>query len=719
MGPRIVNSKWFLPALLVGSGLGAVVVVFAADLVGIGDQAGLGKAQIALLVVGIVLLLGGVGLATPAGQRASHNWSTRIAALNQPERPWRETYFRLLSIAARLGLISGLAEGIIYWIFSIVPGNLGWKQDLLPEILWIAPVLNGILFMVLGSLAAVLARGVRRLPLDLVGYAVFGWLAIYGPLLASGRVHRFAAVLLATGLTLELLRRVSAQRRVNSALLARSVALFAVFLALPSLAGITFGARDVAPSGLHPVLDQPEGPNILLIVLDTLRADRLSAYGYARPTTPHIDQFAREGVLFERAYVNAPWTLPSHATFFTGRYAHEHGAGGRPLDTRYPTLAEGLYARGYATAGFSANTYFVTPASGLARGFGHFEIYFSSPADMVYRTFYGKLLLSQLPLLGYYDVPGRKHANEVNQEFLTWAQAHRGTPFFAFLNYMDVHDPHIAPSPYNTTFTESPVRGDRFNSLLFPNNFTGERSLTPEEIQAEVDGYDASLTYLDAELANLFARLTALGLMDDTIVIITSDHGDAFGDHGLYGHGYDLYQDVLHVPFIVRYPAKIPAGLRVSEVVSLQALPATVMDLVGLRSESSFPGKTLVPCWTAESAEIPCSDGWAFASSPRGVRSEPDRPLGRRGAIVSLVTSDWHLILHEEGKVELYRTREDVKELNNLAATPEGERVVREIGPRIRDLVPAEDWELFRPLVEFGAPDGRGQRVSHSRWSRE
>ena len=313
MGLRIVNSKWFLPALFAGSGLGAIVTAFAADWVGIGDRAGLGKVQIALLVVGITLLLGGIALATPAGRRASHNWGARIAALSHPERPWRESYFRLLSMAARFGLICGFAEGIVCWIFSIVPGNLGWKQDLLPEILWIAPVLNGILFMVLGSLVAFLARGVRRLPLDLIGYAVFGWLAIYGPLFASGRVHRLAAGLLATGLTLELLRRVSAQRRVNSALLTCSVVLFAIFLALPSLTGITFGVHDVAPSELHPVLNQPESPNILLIVLDTLRADHLSAYGYARPTTPHIDRFAREGVLFEAAYVNAPWTLPSHS----------------------------------------------------------------------------------------------------------------------------------------------------------------------------------------------------------------------------------------------------------------------------------------------------------------------------------------------------------------------------------------------------------------------
>ena len=482
-----------------------------------------------------------------------------------------QKYFRILLIAACFGVFSGLAEGAVDWVLSVVPDGLGWRNDLVPGILWIAPAFNLILFLTLGVVLAALSRVLPRIRHDLLGYAVFGWLAIYGPLAATARLHQVACVLLASGVTFQLCRYARARKPASNSLLAGAFATLAVLAVLTSSMGALKASAKAAPPGMTVASSQTGAPNVLLITLDTLRADHVSAYGYHRLTTPNLDRFAAAGVLFERAFATASWTLPSHASIMTGRYPAEHRAGGSPLDNRYTTLAEYLAARGYATAGFVANMQYCSARNGLARGFAVYEDHFGTLGDMAVETAYGKWLARALLHVGYYDLPGRKRAATVNHEFLTWLDTPRQGPFFAFLNYFDVHDPYLAPSPYDTKFAQRRNVGNRINSELFPRDFTGGRPFSPAELQAEVDAYDGGLAYLDAALGALFRELAARNVLDRTLVIVTSDHGESFGNHNLFGHGNSMYRDLIHVPLIIRYPASVPSGTRITEAVSLQA----------------------------------------------------------------------------------------------------------------------------------------------------
>jgi arylsulfatase A-like enzyme len=598
---------------------------------------------------------------------------------------------RLFFIVACLGLFSGLAEGAVYWILSIIRIG-GWKNDLLPEILWIAPLFNLMVFLVVALLAVALFMVFsKKFQNELFAWAIFGWCAIYGPLSASGKLNQIACVLLASGVAVQLCRFVRA-RPVSNLFLTWTLVALSVTVVLVSVFG-EFEARIKIHSGSI-AKARPNSPNVLLITLDTLRADHLSSYGYPRKTTPNIDRLAEEGVLFENAFAGASWTLPSHATIMTGQPVHVHRAGGQPLDSRFPTLAEYFSARGYATAAFIANEFYCSSRTGLDRGFALYDDYYANIIDMAWRTFYGRLVLSELPLLGYYNIPGRRLAADVNAKFFDWLDEERKEPFFVFLNYFDVHDPYIAPVDSPRAFSTYSTRGRLINSLLFPRDFTGGRVLSAEERQAAIAGYDGSLAYLDAQLGFLFERLKAMGLLDNTLVIITSDHGESFGNHGLYGHGNSLYTNLLHVPLIFRYPKKVPARTRVTEAVSLQSIPATVLGILA-STDSPFPGDNLAPYWVEKRLPDATRVDFAVADSLPGIVQNPAYPLGRRSAMKSISTSQWHLILYEEGKVELFRTDHDPSESTNLAVTSEGREIISDLGSRVAKKMTRNEWSTF------------------------
>jgi arylsulfatase A-like enzyme len=428
-----------------------------------------------------------------------------------------------------------------------------------------------------------------------------------------------------------------------------------------------------------------DSPNVILIVLDTLRADHLSCYGYARATSPNIDALARRGARFERAISNCSWTLPAHASLFTGRYLHEHGADTRvPLSDVYPTLADVLAAQGYRTAGFAANTSFVTPEWGLRRGFAHFEAYGGSLADDAVRTVYGrKLAVNLLPRFGYWDIPGRKRAHQVNQEFLDWLDRSSPQPFFAFLNYLDVHDPYLPPSPFDTKFSRVPPRGDLINFQFQAHAYRRKLVLSAEEIQSEIDGYDGCLASLDDALGALFAELVRRGLDERTLVILTSDHGEAFGNHNLFGHGNSLYIETLHVPLIFVWPGRIPSGARIESVVGLQDVPPTVMELIGGTAASPFPGRSLGRLWRDDDDR---RSGMVLSEVSKAFDGPPGYP-NTTTDLKSLVTSEWHCIIPASGRAQLYAWTKDPTESDDLAGTPLG-----------RDLVPEFDRTLKRLL---------------------
>jgi len=342
-------------------------------------------------------------------------------------------------------------------------------------------------------------------------------------------------------------------------------------------------------------------PNLLLVVLDTVRADRLTPYGAPRDTTPCLSRLAREGTLFLNAISPAPWTLPSHASIFTGQFpsVHRTTTEHRYLETSIPTLAERLRERGYDTAGISANG-FVGPTFGLQRGFEDFAVVenAASPSQDPFRRHlvFGALL----GLLGNPEPLPDKGSGLENRLAHHWLDHHlRSTPerpFFLFVNYLEAHLPYgpdagprarLAPGPVRPSIaplvTESFGDGDIYRLIALAH------TLKPEDYQQLSDLYDASVATDDARLDELIQDLDRRGLLDETVVIVTSDHGENLGDHGgLLGHAFSVHQTLVHVPLIVRHPASFPAGLRYPGLVSTVSIFATLLAEAGTTPASGW-----------------------------------------------------------------------------------------------------------------------------------
>jgi len=587
----------------------------------------------------------------------------------------------------RLAVWFGLLTGIVEAAVSLMLPALGTPTRVSMEILWIAPAVNAGLFVLAGISMALTSRVLHAVRHDAAVMSVCVSLTAFACLLVADLIEPWSALVLAAGVGIAVGRHATTRRRIRTVAVRawRPVVLMACALGVAGFAWHPVAER-ISRAGLPPVGEA--APNVLLVVLDTLRADHVSAYGYARSTTPRLDGLAEHGVLFEQAFANSSWTLPSHASLLTGRLPGEHGADWRePMRAGIPTLAEAFAARGYATAAFAANTSYVAPEWGLGPGFTRFEVYGSSWADDVVRTAYGRrLALNLLPRLGYFDIPGRKRAPEVNREFLSWLDAADGRPFFAFLNYLDVHDPYVTDAPHHQRFSTDAARGDVINFQFQPHAFRRQAGITAAEIQAEIDAYDGCLTYLDEHLGRLFDEIARRGLDGSTLVVVTSDHGESFGEHDLFGHGNSLFLESLHVPLIVSWPGHVPAGVRVAGPVGLDRVARTIDELARPDAASAFPGRSLVDSWrTDRRIDEP------VISEVTGV---PEGPAGyptSRGSLTSLLTREWHLIQSASGGVELYAWVTDRSERTNLAGTAEGGPVVdalRRTAERLRSRTP-------------------------------
>jgi arylsulfatase A-like enzyme len=299
--------------------------------------------------------------------------------------------------------------------------------------------------------------------------------------------------------------------------------------------------------------------NVVLISIDTLRGDHLGCYGYPRPTSPQVDsQLAARGTLFERAYVTYPGTDGSHMSLLTGLYPCVHGLRASPASlhrsrTEAVTLAEYLRAAGWETAAFTEDAY-VTAATGFARGFAVFSEFKSAFEDG--------------------GPPG--HAFQTFTRGRSWlARNEKRLPFFLFLHTYQVHQPYTPPEGYA--------------EKVAPEHGTD---------RASVDAalYDGEIRYTDELVGQFLAGLEAAGIGNDTLVVFTGDHGDQFGEHNdLFGHGNSLFDDLLHVPLVMRAPDLVPAGKRVADVAGLIDVVPTVLDLLGLPPPIHTQGVSLVP----------------------------------------------------------------------------------------------------------------------------
>jgi len=416
-----------------------------------------------------------------------------------------------------------------------------------------------------------------------------------------------------------------------------------------------------------------QAPNVLFIVLDTVRSQSLSLYGYNRQTTPRLEEFAKTGTRFDRALSTTPWTLPSHGSMFTGYLAHELSTDWRtPLDATYPTLAEELQKAGYLTAGFVANLAYVSYVYGLNRGFIHYEDFEISPgefavsASLIRRTFG----MPNFRWFNYYELLNRKTAPEINRSFLDWLSKTKkeGRPFFAFLNYFDAHEPYLPPDTYKRMF------GNDVTSLPFADHW---KQYTPAEAKGLQNLYDGSIAYLDFQIGELLEELRSNGVLENTIVIITSDHGEEFSEHGVPSHGHSLYGPSLNVPLIISFPPKVPKGKVVPEWVSLRDLPATITELINTKNPTAnriFPGESLARHWNKTGLSKDDPDNLQpVISELRHAINLPEWFPVSKGDMKSMLTKDLHYIVGGDGKEEIYDLRRDPWETKDLSKSPSGQ----------------------------------------------
>jgi arylsulfatase A-like enzyme len=546
---------------------------------------------------------------------------------------------------------------------------------------WTVPVGHLVVLAFPCALVA-LVCAIRPKPVSLKSAAwLFATLASWNALLRLP-LHGLASLILAVGVGRHLgaaierlCTRPKAMRSTVAGLLA----------ALIMLAGASSGGRLVSDYRALATLPAPppDARNVILIVWDTVRAANLSVYDYPRDTTPNLARWARQGVRYQRAVAPAPWTYPSHASFFTGHWPFQLRSQWKyTLDAPVPTLAEQLASLGYETAGFSANTLFCSYETKLDRGFTHFVDYPLTARSLFTRTVAGQWLLEHFILAGqFYESKWirfqSRNAAAINREFLDWLASRRPErPFLAYLNYFDAHEPYVPPPDYEGRFGIKPrsVRDYRF---LLDYGAPGWKNISVRDVALARDCYDDCIAFLDDQLGRLLDQLRDRGALDNTLVIITSDHGESFGDHGLYLHPGSLYLDEIAVPLVILAPGA-PANRLVTEPVSLRDLPATVFDVLGLAARSPFPGCSLAACWRAmpgmPSPEV--SPVLSEYTTEPAFRPQPEGTLERRNVQMSLVGANRHYIRDGSGREELYDLTCDTRESDNLMASAPGPRQV-------------------------------------------
>jgi len=581
----------------------------------------------------------------------------------------------LLAIA--LGLCGGYLDLVVmifrkYWWNDL---RYFWSGSDFP---WSVPVVHAVQLAVAGVMVAIVnwvrPRGAITLR---AGAWLFATLALWAALLRMP-LYGVCTLLLAAGLG----------RPISTAVVVFNrhpwharYALVGLLGPLIVLAALSSGREAVRNYRAETSLPAPNAGarNVILIVWDTVRASNLSLYGYPRNTTPNLVAWARKGVRHTMALAPAPWTYPSHSSFFTGQWPYQlNSQWNYTLDATYPTLAEYLASRGYQTVGFVANTRCCSYETGLDRGFAHYEDYPLTPQFLLGRTVPGSWFLKNILSRGdYYDSKWidlqSRDARGTNAAFLHWlGRWRRDRPFFAFLNYFDAHDPYVPPAEFSGRFGFRPKSAEDYQFLFDFRDVPKDKKQIRNIFMAR-DCYDDSIAFLDDQLGRLLDALRSQGLLENTLVIITGDHGESFGDHSVFRHGSALYIDQIAVPLVILSPAA-PAGRTVTTPVSLRDLPATVVDQLGLSAGSPFPGHSLAVLWSLGPGQAPprITPALTELAHANAFQPQPQTKLSRAGFQMSLVTSGRHYIRDGTGPEQLYDLTRDPSELVNLADSAKG-----------------------------------------------
>lgn len=566
--------------------------------------------------------------------------------------PWSERPpLRRLTDVVVLGLAASIATGLVHAL-ALEISHIGFDRMVwYPRgFFWMSPIaytialLPGVL--ILGLAALTIRRG------WFLAFAIFafGTAGAFGLLLPFTQISRTAALVLSAGIGTTLSR--IAMKRSERVLTwsKRLAALCLVVLPVAALFQNWSGGSRTSTA----TTEAANQPNILLVVMDVVRARNVTLNEPTATTTPALQRRAAESVVFDWAFSSAPWTLPSHASMFTGLYPRQQaGDWYKPLQREARTLTEILRERGYATGGFVANLHYTSWDTGLAQGFEHYSDYATDWLQVIRCSSYTQTeLFTQLldahsvrDVVSAFVSPNlsiipqhtyrTRLADHVVADFLAWQDGLGTRPFFAFLNLMDAHLAFYDSEPIRSRYPPRVHRGER--------------------------DYNGAIGFIDVQLDSMVKALERKGVLDNTILVVTADHGELFDQHGLSGHANSLYLDLLHVPLMIRYPGGVPANMRVTTPVSLRDLAATLLDLS--KTGDSLPGASLRHTWEGEPGQV----SPVLAEVTRIPNVKEPTPASQ-GDMRALFDDSTHYIVNEgTGREELYAYRTDRMELHNLA----------------------------------------------------
>lgn len=566
----------------------------------------------------------------------------------------------VLLAAASLGLLAGLLEAALVVSRWVIAPAIQFQST---DVVWLAPLADLLLLTLVGLLLSLVHRFLSRTSAAILLLTAASWLV----LLHADRLHWAAQVALAVGLGLRAGRWL-AQRHQWWELLPRHS------LSLLLVVGVLCGGergwrawREHRMAGVVPAAP-PGAANILLVVLDATRRDHLSLYGYDRPTTPVLAELASRGTSFTQAMSVAPWTLPSHASMFTGLMPHAFTATWKvPLDGAAPTVAEVLAGRGYRTGLFTGNMNYVSWETGLTRGFARFRDYRIGLGRLLLAPAFGRLLVPSQPdqwrLL-------RNSAGQVNDWFFDWLdESDPARPFFACLNYFDAHDPYEPPAPFDTLFAPGTTVAER----AAVTRRAMQRWKAPDWTLGLAQ-YDGAIRYMDTELGALQAALGRRGLLERTVIIVTADHGEHMGEHGLVEHGNSLYRPLLEVPLVIGVPGQ--AAAQIDAPVSLRDLAHTIVALAGGEGGPALPGNSLFEAG-ARSGE-PIYAELDFVPQFRKKKG----PIAR-GPMWAVQAEGHRLIRAGDQSEQLFDVAQDAAEVNSLDTVPAWTAIRRTLQARL------------------------------------
>jgi len=441
-------------------------------------------------------------------------------------------------------------------------------------------------------------------------------------------------------------------------------------------------------------------PNVVVLVMDTVRAKTVRA-GIRDGTLPTLATIAEEGTRFERAMTTAPWTLPSHASLFTGQYTSDHGthAGAKRFTPDNEPLAECLRKNGYTTAGISANPW-ISPKFGFDSGFEYYSMGWdhawneTALTAVIHRDTRREQFEEFLGRVGLSEVPGfltnvikNKLSTErsrddggkrITSRAISWIQDREGTdPFFLFLNYVEPHLRYDPPPEYRDRFLPegvSPAEAAQVNQDPWMY-ITGNVEMDDRDFRTLRALYEAELSYLDSQIGRLYRSLADLGALDETAIVVVGDHGENIGEHSLMDHQYCLYETLLHVPLLIRYPPRTDGAGVEDGLVEVRALYPTILDLAGIEraTHRDVSSHSVFATSANNGREYTIAEYVTQQPSMEALERDVGYVPGQieqryDKALRSIRTSRWKYIESSDGSVELYDLDTDPGERETVAA---------------------------------------------------